>query len=267
MPSGQTVGFLTTAANFTLTTTTGTFIGGSINGSTSITVPNLGWITLQTDGTNWKVISGSPNLLSVAGSRTFTSSGTFTVPNGVTRVKFYVTGGGGGGGYSSEATGSYAYAAGGGSGGTAIGSASVTPGQSISVTIGAAGTGGTSPSPNGTAGGTSSFGSYASATGGAGGTWNSTTFSVGGFPGGAYSTDSNAMLLNGGWGSDGQSGTGSSAYFLGNGAASYWGGGQKAEYGGSSYTLAGAPGSGGGGGYVGPQLGTPGFAGIVRVEW
>jgi len=97
----------------------------------------------------------------------FTSSGTFTVPAGVTKVKVTVVGGGGGGagdGFNASPIAG----AGGGAGGHAIKIISgLTSGQTVTVTIGAGGAGGTQNASNGN---TSSFGAYCSATGGAGAT-------------------------------------------------------------------------------------------------
>ena len=92
----------------------------------------------------------------------FTSSGTFTIPAGVTKVKVTVVGGGGAG------CGALAYMGpGGGGGGTAIEIiSSLTPGGTVAVTVGAGGVGANGTGPTG---GTSSFASYCSATGGAGG--------------------------------------------------------------------------------------------------
>jgi hypothetical protein len=98
----------------------------------------------------------------------FTSSGTFTVPAGVTKAKVTVIGGGGGAKHSTNIA---SYTVGGGGGGTAIEVLSgLTPGAAIAVTVGTGGAGNTAygSTPGGT-GGTSSFGSYLSATGGAGG--------------------------------------------------------------------------------------------------
>ena len=96
------------------------------------------------------------------GGQAFTSSGTFTVPAGITKVKVTVVGGGGGtlstDGYNALVT------AGAGGGGAAVRwITGLTPGQQIAVTVGAAG-------GQGAAGGTSSFGAFCSATGGPGGT-------------------------------------------------------------------------------------------------
>ena len=97
----------------------------------------------------------------------FTSSGTWTVPNGITSCKVFVIGGGGGGqvGYA-------------GTNGKSGGSVqayvpNITPGSNITVTIGQGGA-----YQNGT-GGTSSFGSYATGTGGGGRAGSSGSGSVG----------------------------------------------------------------------------------------
>lgn len=90
----------------------------------------------------------------------FTSSGSWTVPAGVTRVRATVVGGGGGGvSNGSENT------APGGLGGVAYGEYTVTPGASITVTVGAGGAAGILVASS-SAGGSSSFGAFASATGG-----------------------------------------------------------------------------------------------------
>lgn len=92
--------------------------------------------------------------------QTYTTAGTysFVVPSGVTSVSAAAIGGGGGA-YGGSGN------AGGGAGGGAfryVNNISVTPGQTITVTVGAAGTGGLST----TNGGQSSFGSFVVAPGG-----------------------------------------------------------------------------------------------------
>jgi hypothetical protein len=99
----------------------------------------------------------------------FTSTGTFTVPADITKVKVTVVGGGGGGG---GYAGSYATnGIGGSGGGAAIKIVSgLTPSGTVSVTVGTGGAaGGTGSTSRGGTGGTSSFGAYCSATGGGGG--------------------------------------------------------------------------------------------------
>jgi hypothetical protein len=118
-----------------------------------------------------------------ANMQVFTSSGWFTVPNGVSVVRASVTGGGGSGGYHSTMP-----SGGGGAGGQAVGIVSgLVPGQSIAVTVGAGGAALGSPG-TGNSGGTSSFGGYLAATGGAGGNGGTVTnFSNAGGAGGAGS--------------------------------------------------------------------------------
>jgi hypothetical protein len=70
-------------------------------------------------------------------SESFTSDGTFSVPSGVTTVDVLVVGGGGGGGAPSPNPGSVMFAGGGGAGGLIfIPSYPVTPGGTVTVTVG-----------------------------------------------------------------------------------------------------------------------------------
>ena len=77
--------------------------------------------------------------VSVTGSKTFTANGTFTVPNGVRRVRVTLTGGGGGGGGGTTNSGG-----GGGGGGaqTVVDIYDVSPGDTFTVVVGAAGAAG-----------------------------------------------------------------------------------------------------------------------------
>ena len=133
------------------------------------------------------------------GTKTFTSSGTFTVPDGVTRIDVFCVGGGQGGGAGGKYSSSLShYAGSGGCGGftTTKKSISVTPGAKYAVTVGAGGT-------QRGAGGTSSFGSLCSAAGG--GTAASYGLPNGGAGGGAGYEGT--MSANGGaGGSDGRNG-------------------------------------------------------------
>ena len=118
-----------------------------------------------------------------SGSQTFTSSGTFVVPAGVTSITVSAVGGGGGGGGGSGTSnegipGNYRIVCTGGGGGAAGTMyenvvASVTPGQNIAITIGAGGAGGaasflTAASPGATGGNTVVAG-IVTANGGPGG--------------------------------------------------------------------------------------------------
>lgn len=94
----------------------------------------------------------------------YTGNATFTVPAGVYRIKRTATGGGGGG--AGAGTGNAG--GGGGAGATVVDWIDVTPGQMLSVVIGAAGAGGVSGGGTGGDGGTTSIGTL-SAAGGVGG--------------------------------------------------------------------------------------------------
>jgi hypothetical protein len=110
---------------------------------------------------NWKLPTLAPGFGS--GVVNLTTSGNFSVPNGVTQIEVEVWGGG---------AGSFAsipgLASGGGSGGGYARKriAGLTPGQSIAVTIGVGGNAGTATGAAPGPGGTSSFGSFVNATGG-----------------------------------------------------------------------------------------------------
>ena len=194
----------------------------------------------------------------------FTSSGTFTVPSGVTQVKVTVIGGGGGGASSSTSN----PGGGGGAGGIAVGVVSGLSGT-VAVTVGAGGAGGASGGANsGADGGTSSFGSYLSATGGGGG--NAPVSDGGAGAGGGVGTVGSGAT---GYGTGGSSGTdGSSASGKGgDGGAPGNGRGITDNV---SCAPANAVGYGGGGGGCGNGAGEgsgyPGGAGaggLVVVEW
>ena len=156
-----------------------------------------------------------------ASLQAFTSSGTFVVPNGVTRAKVMVIGGGGAGGTHATFPGG-----GGGAGGRASGIVTgLTPGSAIYVTVGPGGV--PSPTPTfGGPGGTSSFGTYFSATGGAGGGGGSvaqpTPGGAGGLgvgatvnEGGSYGTDSVLQAARGGDGGGPGGGRGATGQLAG----------------------------------------------------
>lgn len=101
----------------------------------------------------------------------FTTSGSWVVPAALTEVYVLVAGGGAGGGAAASSTAADGTVTNsnndiGGPGGLSFGLLSVTPGDSITVTVGAGGTGSDTVLTGG-AGGTSSF-STLSATGGSG---------------------------------------------------------------------------------------------------
>jgi len=110
---------------------------------------------------SWKLPALRPGFAS--GIQTFTTSGNFIVPAGVSQLEVEVWGGGSGSYASTAAT-----AAGGGSGGgyARMRITGLITGQSIPVHVGIAGTGGTTAGIVPGTGGSSSFGTYVSATGG-----------------------------------------------------------------------------------------------------
>jgi hypothetical protein len=106
-------------------------------------------------------------------SQVFNTSGTFTVPAGITRVAVLcIAGGGGGGGGGKGSSGSATGGSGGGGGVVSfLDAISVTPAATISVTVGSGGAGGTGATVsgnggNGSQGGFSSFGSHLQSIGG-----------------------------------------------------------------------------------------------------
>jgi hypothetical protein len=178
--------------------------------------------TTLTAGSGISITNGSGSI-SIASSggggfsamQTFTSSGTFTVPSGKTTVKVTVIGGGQGGYSAYNVYSCPIYVVGGasgGGGGTAVEYITgLTPGGTVSVTVGAGGAGAawTGDSTPGATGGTSSFGAYCSATGGSGG--------------GGLGSGGNLNLYGGGAGSGSTSispYSGSSGYGIG-GAGAY----------------------------------------------
>ena len=209
-----------------------------------------GVFDLVYDGTAFQLQDG----LFTGGYQVFTSSSTFTVPYGIYYLRVLTIGGGGG---SAAATGNNGYPGTGGSAGGAMASGTypVTPGQTITVTVGAAGLGGGSSLAAGTAGGTTSFGSLQSSTGGAPSTGTAGATS-GGSVGGAQGLPStaggtqNASLL--------------SLFTRASFAVGPGGGASSASYGGSN------DGGGGGGGITLPGVtsptgGAPAFSGTAPV--
>ena len=225
-----------------------------------------------TSSTTQKDIIFSAIGTSGASGQTFTANGTFTIPTGVTLLKITVVGGGGGGG--SYGYGTSYICAGGGGGGCAIRYLTgLTPGNTLAVTVGAAGTagansnggsGGSSTVASGTqtvttttgSGGGGGSGSYTSAnTPGAGGTGTNGSINISGGPGGqganvAIPTPCYAIYFGYGGGGGGSA--------LGSGAPI------------SAYNNAGINGGGvggGGGGSFTNIYGGAGTAGAVIIEW
>ena len=204
------------------------------------------------------------------GTQKFTSGGTWTVPAGVGSVTVLAVGGGGGGGGVA-----LSYAGGGGGGGGAVVQQrlTVSPGETVTVTVGAGGTAGTSGSSatqggNGNASSAVSLEGAVSAAGGGGGGIGQQNVGgasagksggSGGGGGGIYGPSTGAAGGGGGAGgagatpSTGGGGAGGAGSPGGNGGA---GSGAAVAGGAGGAGLYGYGGGGGGGG------GTAGGAGV-----
>jgi hypothetical protein len=200
---------------------------------------------LATDGSNasWATASGGGT--STADSQTFTSSGTWAKPAGVTFVEIICFAGGGGGGGGVGAAAGAVRNGGTGGGGGAYSRLVVRAsdlGSTVSVTVGAGGTAGAGGSSGtgtaGGAGGNSSFGTTLSAFGGGGGAAPSSG-SGSNFTGGSGGGTGSAGIVGAASGTGAVGGgptTVNTAPGIGGGGASApnTGVGLTAEYGGAS---------------------------------
>lgn len=292
----DTTGKITTAGGIALQTTSQTLpanvandtAGGiniTSNGGKTVNVGNAGFLNVLTPGAQLTLAgatSGSIGVAppAVAGSNTltlpaatgtlalgipnfqkFTSSGTFTIPTGITAVKATVVSGGGAGGGTSGAASNNGV--GGSSGSSAVKFLSgLTPGNTLTVTIGAGGTGVSNGTGN--TGGASSVAS---------GTQTITSILTNGGNGGLVAGQ---PLSGGAAGSGGDLNLGGSPGFVGsanniggNGATSIFGGGGTAglQGAGNAATAPGAGGGGAGGNAGSASAGGAGASGIVIFEW
>jgi hypothetical protein len=178
------------------------------------------------------------------GKQRFTSSGSYTVPAGVTTVWVSMCGGGGGGnGYQAAA------GCNGGGGANAVISNPLTviPGSTHSITIGVGGIG-TTYTITGGNGGSSSFGSLLTTAGGFGG----------------------AALSGGGGGAGGSGGSAGSPGIATSGGVGVGGNGGGSIFGSGGAGCSGGNGGGFGGGGGGANSNTSGgngSPGFVLVEW
>ena len=194
--------------------------------------------------------------------QSYTGSGSFTVPAGVTRVRVRAIGGGGGGGGNTTSGGG----GGGGGGGLAEGVYVVAPGQVVAVTVGGGGGGGANNSGsaagnNGSGGAASSFGAFLAASGGTGGAGSLAGGQGNSGPGGSGS--GGQVNMTGGAGNAGFNG--GAAGFGGMGGAAAGGGGNGAAS--SGLPSPGSSPGGGGAGAGGNFGGASGAAGLVIVEY
>ncbi len=213
------------------------------------------WVTYLNSANYTSYITGSS-----LKSQTFTGSGTFTVPAGITSVWVTMVGGGSGGAASPFGNG-----AGGGAAGAYMikRAVSVTPGAGVAVTIGGGGSG--SPDGvqgSGSAGGATSFGSVTCSgayQGGGIGQQINPQAGTGGATGGARQSNWYGFSLGGLAGYTVISGVG-----YGGGAGGLYGNG---GVGGDGYFATSAAANSGGGGGGGGAQGGNGGSGMVIVEW
>lgn len=248
------------------------------NGGTGLSSPGASGNVLQSNGTGFV----STNVAFWPGMRgqAFTSSGTFTIPSGITALKVTVVGGGGGSGAGVKNINGWTggYSGGGGAGGVAIKYLTgLTPGNTLSITVGLGGTPGMG-SANPTAGGIGGTSTIASGT-----QTITTVYAYGGLGSNVVLNDSGlgdvrgaagGATLNADIGANGAPGTNGSfidGYLTngygggGTGGNSPFGGGGLPDYNGTGY------GSGAGGrSYYDTSNaygGKTGANGIVLIEW
>lgn len=160
----------------TATSTFNTLTAGNrviVTGTTGAIDPNFLPIVATTS-----TIANLPIVTIGKNYQVFTSTGTFTVPTGITKVNVQICGGGGG----SAGLANGGPSAGGGAGGFSFGVVNVSATTSIEVDIGAAGALGAAGNNPGGNGGTTRFSTFMSTTGGNGSTGGGTmtTGGVGG---------------------------------------------------------------------------------------
>lgn len=257
-----------------------------------------GYYEFEYDATNnvAHLMAQSKGLLAgafIGGNKSvFTANGTFVVPANVTKIWVSAVAGGGGGAGGGGTVGSSGNVGGGGGGGGGAGQStikqpiSVTPGDSLSITIGAAGVGGAGGANTGASGANGTTGGNTVLTDSTSATTLLTLAGGGGGGGGAGQTSTTAGLPGGGPGGPGGPGYpagsgGSDGNYTGNGgdgASNPFGGGggsgRAANGAGINGNASGGYGSGGGGGggVYGPAAnaggnGAAGAPGFLVIEW
>ena len=190
---------------------------------------------------------------------TLVTSGSWTVPLGVTSLSVECQGGGGGGGGASGSSGTYGTTGGGGGGGGyAAATAAVTPGLVFNYTVG---TGGSAGAGGGTA---------------VGGTGGTTTFvgtgfnlsALGGTGGHCTNVDNgNALAGTGGTGAGGTLNRTGGNGSVGTVSTTSWGGGGGGGAGNGSNGSTGGPGTGTANGGAGGSVGTGTAGGNGGTGW
>ncbi len=282
--------FSSFATSGTIPNGIGIALVSGVNGFSGVAIIGTGLATASSTAIRNVIDDGSGNAsfagtLGAVMSQIFTSSGTFTVPSGINRIYVRLWGAGGGGGGAAIDSGYANSGAGGGGGGYTEGWLSVSPQQTLTVTVGTGGAAGanstTGVGGNGGNGSSASVGSY-SAPGGSGGTGAAYTTVSGTVPGGAGGSAGNGTISQ--TGSAGAVGaSASNAYETGgNGGSSggfleYGAGGQGANYNNNdTNATSGTKGGGGGGGGANGSAGSPastfyngaaGSNGQVEIMW
>ena len=241
----------------------------TMTGATSSADGTSGLVPAPTIGENNKFLRGDGTWQTVGGvggvtgyyvnngktrTETFTTSGTWVVPEGVTKVDIFLVGGGGGGvgNYSSGTIG------GGGGGGYTqfVKDYMVTPGKTINYIVGAGGSGG---STTASAGGATSFG--ISVNGGSGaGSDPDYKGGDGGSGGSSYRNYTNLSGTNGGNGAGGMQSSRTITGGKGQGFPT------MDPYTGTVYSAGGglrSPGKYGDGG----QAGSSGYSGVIKIYY
>lgn len=208
-----------------------------------------------------KIYVGTSSIYSL-NEQVFTSSGTFTVPVGVTRIKVRAVGGGGGGGNTAAAPNSAG--AGGGAGAYVEGFLNVTGSSTVAVVVGTGGgTGGTTTVATFSAGGGSGGAAGGSGSAGGGGPGGSAIGGLLNIPGG----QSNSGVVGSTAASAGSAGGQGGGSAFGSGAP----GSACNSTTGAGGTNATVPGAGGGGSCnannSSSQTGGTGANGIAIIEW
>jgi hypothetical protein len=203
-------------------------------------------------------------------SMTVLTSGTaqtYTVPNGVYRLKVRVQGGGGGGGGGDGDTTSAGAGAGGDGGGYVEELYSVLPGQTYTYTVGGGGNGGTAGNNAGSDGGASSFGSLTANPGVGGGSMAAGTSVTQTTANTRATATGGDINLPGAFGERGRRFSGTQ-YFAGMGGVSRLGtpgvGGTGSD--GQAGNGYGAGGGGGGSASVTDRAGGAGAPGVIIIE-
>jgi hypothetical protein len=185
----------------TLSVSSTATITGAMTASNGLTV-SAGGLTVSAGSVSFPngSISGAaldPNIFSIEFR---TSSATITIPSGATRLRVTLVGGGGGGGGANANTGS---AGGGGGGATCIKYLTgLTPGNTLSLAIGAAGSGGGAGNNGGSGGNTtlsSGTQTITTLTAAGGGSGNAST-AFGGTSGSGGSASNGDLNISGGKG-------------------------------------------------------------------